>query len=119
MLPGLYGLIHPRIGEICLIVAPGMPPKMTKPEKPMTASVTTVPVSTNDRPVGVKPDSNSNLSNLRLYRLPQVLARIPVSRSSWYAGINSGRYPRGFSLGPRTTVWRSDDIDHIVDGLTQ
>lgn len=53
-------------------------------------------------------------SNVILYRLPQVLARIPVSRSAWFAGIRSGRYPRGYSLGPRTTVWRSDDIDQIV-----
>jgi prophage regulatory protein len=53
-------------------------------------------------------------TNVILYRLPQVLARIPVSRSAWFAGIRSGRYPRGYSLGPRTTVWRSDDIDQIV-----
>lgn len=53
-----------------------------------------------------------------LYRLPQVLARIPVSRSAWFAGIQAGRYPRGYHLGPRTTVWRSDDIDRIVTTVT-
>lgn len=56
-------------------------------------------------------------TNVALYRLPQVLARIPVSRSAWFAGIRSGRYPHGYSLGPRTTVWRSDDIDSIILGL--
>ncbi len=112
-LPGLYGLIHPRIGEICLIVAPGIPPMMTKPEKPMTASIGNVPTRTNCLPVSVKNDSN-NPSNLRLYRLPQVLERIPVSRSAWYAGIKSGRYPHGTNLAPRTTVWRSDHIDQII-----
>lgn len=54
-----------------------------------------------------------------LYRLKQVLARIPVSRSAWFAGIHSGRYPRSYSLGPRTTVWRSDDIDKLVAAITQ
>ena len=52
-----------------------------------------------------------------LYRLKQVLTRIPVSRSAWFAGIITGRFPRGYSLGPRTTVWKSDDIDQLVAGL--
>ena len=53
-------------------------------------------------------------SSVSLYRLKQVLARIPVSRSAWFAGVQAGRYPRSYSLGPRTTVWRSDDIDRII-----
>lgn len=59
-----------------------------------------------------------DVSNVRLYRLPQVLDRIPVSRSSWFAGIQSGRYPKGYSLGLRTTVWRSDEIEQLVTSLT-
>ena len=57
-------------------------------------------------------------SNVRLYRLPQVLERIPVSRSSWFAGIQAGRYPKGYCLGLRTTVWRSDEVDQLVTSLT-
>ena len=53
-------------------------------------------------------------SGISLYRLKQVLARIPVSRSAWFAGVQAGRYPRSYSLGPRTTVWRSDDIDRVI-----
>lgn len=56
-------------------------------------------------------------SGVSLYRIKQVLARIPVSRSSWFAGVKVGRYPRGYNLSPRTTVWRSDDIDRVIDGL--
>lgn len=56
-------------------------------------------------------------TGVSLYRLPQVLTRIPVSRSAWFAGIQSGRYPRGRSLGPRTTVWRSDEIDQFIDSI--
>lgn len=59
-----------------------------------------------------------SVSNVRLYRLPQVLERIPVSRSSWFAGIQAGRYPKGYCLGLRTTVWRSDEIDQLVTSLT-
>ena len=54
---------------------------------------------------------------ISLYRLPQVLARIPISRSAWYAGIKAGMYPQSFSLGPRTAVWRSDEIDLVVISL--
>ncbi len=57
-------------------------------------------------------------SGVSLHRLKQVLARIPISRSAWFAGMKSGRYPRSYSLGPRTTVWRSDDIDQVVAGLS-
>ena len=57
------------------------------------------------------------IREISLYRLPQVLARIPISRSAWYAGISSGLYPRPFSLGPRTAVWRSDEIDLVVLSL--
>jgi predicted DNA-binding transcriptional regulator AlpA len=43
-------------------------------------------------------------------RLPQVLELIPVSRSSWWAGIRTGRYPSPVKLSPRCTAWRVEDI---------
>lgn len=61
--------------------------------------------------------TSSTEPEVRLYRLSDVLARIPVSRSTWFAGIQIGRYPRGHHLGPRTTVWRSDDIDRLIERL--
>lgn len=54
---------------------------------------------------------------LRLYRLKHVLRLIPVSRSSWFEGIQQGRYPKGLHLGPRTTVWRSDQIENVITSL--
>lgn len=50
----------------------------------------------------------------KLLRLPQVLAIVPISRASWYAGVKSGRYPAAVQLGPRCVAWRSSDIQHIV-----
>lgn len=46
-------------------------------------------------------------------RLPQVLAAIPVSRSTWWNGVKSGRYPKPVKLGPRTTAWRVEDIRNL------
>ena len=61
----------------------------------------------------------------RLYRLKQILgdpkseppipAKIPISKSAWYDGIKAGRYPRPLKLGPRTSVWRSEDIDALCE----
>ena len=45
---------------------------------------------------------------------PPVPALIPVSRSTWWAGVKSGRYPRPVKLGPRITAWLQipDDPGH-------
>jgi prophage regulatory protein len=48
-------------------------------------------------------------------RLPQILEVFPVSRSSWWAGVKSGRYPASFKLGPRTTAWRVEDIYALLE----
>jgi len=39
---------------------------------------------------------------------------VPVSRSSWWAGVRSGKYPKPIKLGPRTTVWRVEDIRALI-----
>lgn len=57
-------------------------------------------------------------------RLPQIIGKptacppiapiIPVSRSSWWAGVKTGRFPKPIKLGPRTTVWRVEDIVELI-----
>ena len=49
-----------------------------------------------------------------LIKLPQVLARYPVSRSSFLAGVKSGIYPKSVKLGPRSVAWRLSDIDKLI-----
>jgi len=39
---------------------------------------------------------------------------IPVSKSSWWAGVASGRYPAAVKMGERTTCWRVDDIRALI-----
>jgi prophage regulatory protein len=51
-------------------------------------------------------------------RLPQVLQLIPVGKSTWWAGVASGRYPKSYKLGPRTTAWRCDDIHQLLAELS-
>ena len=51
-------------------------------------------------------------------RLSAILAPrgpIPVSRSTWWAGVKTGRYPAPVKLGPRITAWRVSDIRKLID----
>lgn len=45
---------------------------------------------------------------------PPIPARIPVSKSTWWAGIKAGRYPKPVKLGPRITAWRVQDIRALI-----
>ena len=50
-------------------------------------------------------------------RLKDVLAPngpIPVSKSTWWAGVKSGRYPKPVKLGPRITARRIEDIRALI-----
>jgi prophage regulatory protein len=49
-----------------------------------------------------------------LLRLPQVLALIPISKSSWWQGVKNGRYPKPIKLNSRTTVWRASNIAAFI-----
>ena len=48
-------------------------------------------------------------------RLPQVLALIPVSKSAWWVGIKEGRFPAPVKVSARTTAWRAEDINTLID----
>ena len=51
-------------------------------------------------------------------RIKEVLALIPVGRSTWWAGVKDGRYPKPIKLGPRTTVWRVEDLRKFIENPT-
>lgn len=46
---------------------------------------------------------------------PPIPAIIPISRSGWWAGVKSGRYPKPVKLSPRCTVWRVNDIRTLIE----
>jgi hypothetical protein len=59
-------------------------------------------------------------------RLPQIIGSkkanppippiIPVSATSWWNGVKSGKYPRAHKLGPKTTVWKASEVLALVNG---
>ena len=45
---------------------------------------------------------------------PPIPAVIPVSRSTWWAGVKAGRFPKAVKLGPRTTAWPIEAIRALI-----
>lgn len=66
----------------------------------------------------------SPLPDTGFLRLPQIIgnpkakppipALIPVSKSTWWLGVSTGRFPRPVKLGPKTTVWRVEEIRVLI-----
>lgn len=47
-------------------------------------------------------------------RLPIILSVFPVSRSAFWAGVKSGKYPQPVKLSERTTAWKVEDIRALI-----
>lgn len=47
-------------------------------------------------------------------RLKDVLAIYPVSKTTWWDGVKSGRYPKGVKLSAKVTAWRAEDIRALI-----
>jgi predicted DNA-binding transcriptional regulator AlpA len=53
-----------------------------------------------------KPATKTNLA---------VPALIPISRSTWWAGVRTGRFPKPVKLGERITAWKVEDIRALIE----
>jgi prophage regulatory protein len=47
---------------------------------------------------------------------PPIPAIVPVSKSSWWAGVKAGRYPKPVKLGPHTTAWPVESVRVLISG---
>ena len=61
---------------------------------------------------------HSSIPAYGFLRLPQVLAIFPISKSAWWEGCKTGRFPKPVKLGPRTTAWKAEDIAALVKKLS-
>ena len=50
-----------------------------------------------------------------IWRLPEVMARTGLSRSSIYDKMGQGTFPLSINLGPRTVGWIADEIADWID----
>jgi predicted DNA-binding transcriptional regulator AlpA len=60
---------------------------------------------------------NTSIPVTGFLRLPQVLTIVPISKSAWWEGCKTGRFPKPVKLGPRTTAWKAEDIAALVKQL--
>lgn len=72
-----------------------------------------------------------NLPETGFLRLPEIIGRradaqrgipashgvFPVSRSTWWAGVRTGRYPKPVKIGARITAWRAEDIRELIESV--
>jgi len=66
----------------------------------------------------------NTIPQLGYLRLPQIIGNpkanppipplIPIGKSTWWAGVKNGRFPKPVKLGPRTTAWRVEDIRQLL-----
>ncbi|MBF0444623.1 MAG: AlpA family phage regulatory protein [Magnetococcales bacterium] len=61
-------------------------------------------------PKGVLPETG-------FVRLPLILHILPISKSTWWNGVASGRFPKPVKLGPRTTAWPVESIRRLITDL--
>jgi prophage regulatory protein len=54
------------------------------------------------------------MPNDLILRLPQVMARVGLSRSSIYLNISRSEFPRQVRLGARAVGWLQAEIDEWV-----
>jgi prophage regulatory protein len=67
---------------------------------------------------GLSSMTHPSLPEQGFVRLSSILGPrgpLPISRSSWWAGVRAGRFPKPVKLGPRTTVWRVEDIRALIE----
>jgi prophage regulatory protein len=48
---------------------------------------------------------------------PPIKPIIPVSKTAWWKGVAEGKYPQPIKISEKVTVWRSDQIEALIDQL--
>ena len=62
-------------------------------------------------------DSPDKLPETGFLRIAQILELIPISKSTWWDGVKEKRFPQPVKIGPKTTVWRVEDIRAFITHL--
>jgi prophage regulatory protein len=62
----------------------------------------------------MNPSEPKKLFDGRLLKLKEVLARLPISKSTWYAGVKRLEMPQPVRLGTRSVAWFEHDIEDYL-----
>lgn len=72
----------------------------------------------NLEPTKIMSNNSDSFPKEGFVRLKSILAPcgpIPVGKSTWWAGVKSGRFPQPVKLGPRITAWRVADVLKLIE----
>jgi prophage regulatory protein len=54
-----------------------------------------------------------------ILRLPQVVEKVQVPKSTLYKWMKKGLFPKPFVLGIRSVGWRAMDVNHWLESRQQ
>lgn len=63
----------------------------------------------------ISPPMDLIMLNRTICRLPDVMARAGLSRSTIYNLISAGQFPSQVNLGPRAVGWVENEIEDWID----
>lgn len=63
-------------------------------------------------------NQKNSLPETGFLRLPTILQIFPIGKSTWWAGVKDGRFPKPIKLGARTTAWRVEDIKELIENCS-
>jgi predicted DNA-binding transcriptional regulator AlpA len=46
---------------------------------------------------------------------PPIPPLIPVSKSTWWDGVKTGKFPKPVKLGKRVSMWRVEDVRALIE----
>jgi len=58
-----------------------------------------------------------NLPEVGFVRLTTILKIIPISKSTWWLGVKSGKFPSPVKLSARIVGWKVKDIQELIKQL--
>ena len=48
---------------------------------------------------------------------PPILPIFPISKSLWWDGVKKGKYPKPIKISGNITVWKSDEIQNLINNI--
>jgi len=48
---------------------------------------------------------------------PPIPPIIPISKSTWWEGVQSGRFPKPVKLGSHITLWKIRDVKKLITDI--
>jgi predicted DNA-binding transcriptional regulator AlpA len=50
-------------------------------------------------------------------RISQILALVPIGKSTWWRWVAEGKAPKPLKLGAKTTVWDAEEIAAFLEKM--